>query len=190
MSAVDFTDIRIIFLSFLIAIIISSALAVYFAHYQPHIPRVKMSTKLSDKVLKLVTETPSVTQLLEKDHTKAPIAAAKELFGHENITLGDSNKSSPTASGTSSPNGNLHYVEATDDELEKTRKCGNWGNSQPSETFLRMYHAALLTLDHDPLVGVVSPSLMGNNGVITLTVIGVVWDVCRHMVIFSMPDVH
>jgi hypothetical protein len=187
MASIDFTDLRIIFLSFFVAIIISSATAVYFAHYQPYIPRVKMSTKLSDKVLKLATETPSVTQLLEKDPSKAPLAVAKELFGHENITLGDSNKSSPAASGASSPNGtSLHYAEATDDELEKARRCGNWGNSQPSETFLRMYHAALLTLEHDPLMGVVSPSVMGSNGVIPLTVIGVVWDICRHMVRLSI----
>ena|ERR1700753_871455 len=130
-----------------------------------------MSSTLSDKILKWTTETPSVTQLLEKDPTKSPAAVAKELFGHEAISNGHSNSLSASASASLS--------EA---ELERTRKCGKWGNSQPSELFLSMLHAALLTLENDPLAGVVSPSVMASNGVVPLTVIGVVWDICRHMV--------
>jgi hypothetical protein len=47
---------------------------------------------------------------------------------------------------------------------------------------LRMFHDGLLALEHDPLAGVVSPSLMGSTGTMPLTVIGVVWDMARHMV--------
>jgi hypothetical protein len=140
-----------------------------------------MHSTLSEKVLKWATSTPSVTSVLEKDPSKSPGAAAKELFGHD-ISLGDSKSSSSNASNASSPNAALQHAHATDDEIEKARQCGNWGESQPSELFLRMFHAALLTLDHDPLAGMVSPSLIGSHGVIPLTVIGVVADICRHMV--------
>jgi hypothetical protein len=141
-----------------------------------------MPVTLSDKILKWTTETPSVTQLLEKDPSKTPAAAAKELFGHEKISNGNSNHSSASGSKSSSPSPIWEAATPNEAELERTRKCGNWGNSQPSELFLSMLHAALLTLEHDPLAGVVSPSVMASNGVIPLTVIGVVWDICRHMV--------
>ena len=44
-----------------------------------------------------------------------------------------------------------------------------------------MYRDVLLTLDVDPMVGMTSPPLMGSSGVIPLTVIGPLPDICRHM---------
>jgi hypothetical protein len=143
-----------------------------------------MPSQLSDKVMKWCTETPSVTQVIEKDLQKSPGEVAKGLFGHEAVSIGDSNTSASAGSQGPSTAPILEPPRPTDDELEKARRCGNWGNTEPSELFLHMYHAALLTLEVDPLAGVVSPSVMGSTGVIPLTVIGVVWDVCRHLVSF------
>ncbi|KAF2089467.1 phospholipase D/nuclease [Saccharata proteae CBS 121410] len=66
-------------------------------------------------------------------------------------------------------------------DLERARQCGNFGDTRPSELFLRVWHDALCALEHDPLEGVVSPPLMGSTGVIPLTVIGPLPDICRHM---------
>ncbi|KAK7981648.1 hypothetical protein PG988_003886 [Apiospora saccharicola] len=66
-------------------------------------------------------------------------------------------------------------------ELEKARQCGKWGPNEPSELFLRLYHDALCMLDEDLGSGMVSPSLMGTNGVIPLTIISCIPDIVRHM---------
>ncbi|KAL2866515.1 IQ calmodulin-binding motif protein [Aspergillus lucknowensis] len=68
-----------------------------------------------------------------------------------------------------------------DDELKKAKECGSWAGAEPSKLFLRIYHDALCTLDSNPLGGVVSPPLMGSNGVVPLTIVAPLPDVCRHM---------
>lgn len=139
-----------------------------------------MAHTLSDKVIRWC-KGPSVTQLLEEDPSKSPGQAIKELFGHESIFEGDSNTSPSEASKISTDASILEAPKQNHDYLEQARKCGNWGDCQPSELFLKLYHASLLTLEHDPLAGVVSPSLMGSTGVIPLTVIGLIEDICRHL---------
>lgn len=63
----------------------------------------------------------------------------------------------------------------------RARQCGNWGNSEPSELFLQCFHDALCSLEYDARAGMVSPSLMGSHGVIPLTIIAPLPDICRHM---------
>jgi phosphatidylserine/phosphatidylglycerophosphate/cardiolipin synthase-like enzyme len=45
----------------------------------------------------------------------------------------------------------------------------------------KIFHNVLGTLEHDPLNGVVSPPLMGSCGVVPLTIISPLPDICRHM---------
>lgn len=52
--------------------------------------------------------------------------------------------------------------------------------SKPSDLFLKMYAAALETIDKDPKVAILSPSLFASSGVITLTVLSVIPDIMRH----------
>lgn len=70
---------------------------------------------------------------------------------------------------------------ATAEDLQRAYECGRFGGTRPSELFLRAYHDMLLALQHDPLAGVVSPSLLGSTGVVPLTVIGPLHDIARHM---------
>lgn len=73
-------------------------------------------------------------------------------------------------------------IPASAEELERAYQCGNFGPTRPSDTFLRIFHDSLIPLNHDPLMGVCSPSLIGSSGVIPLTIIGPLPDICRHMV--------
>jgi hypothetical protein len=153
---------------------------IYLISFRPAPKSIRMATIISDKVLALCTKTGSVSQALQDDPTKPPSQAAKELFENLKYALSDDNSSqSPKSSEESDV---FPRKVATDDSLLRAKQCGNFGNCEPSELFLRMFHDGLLALEHDPLVGVVSPSLMGSTGTMPLTVIGVVWDMARHMV--------
>lgn len=149
-----------------------------------------MSQTISDKIYRWCTETHSISDLLANDPTKSAGEAAKALFGKETITIGE--KEQEATSTTNSDNGTSISSSGSDPskallnhptekDLERALQCGKFGDTRPSDLFLRMWHDALVTLEHDPLGGVVSPSLMGSNGTIPLTVVGVVWDICRHM---------
>src|SRR6266480_4486030 len=126
-----------------------------------------MATKISDKVYNWCTNPDSVSSELSKDPNLAPGTAAEGLYGKE-------------ATNVSEKKHHKTY-EYTLEELERAFQCGKFGDTKPSELFLRIYHDALLPLEQDPLMGVVSPSLMGSTGVIPLTIIGPLPDICRHM---------
>ena len=136
-----------------------------------------MKKELSEKLIALCHDsTKSVSHLLAQDPSLAPSEAAKKLFG----------ASRPEVIDASAP----HEREpSSQEELEKAKSCGNWGTNiggrEPSELFLRIFHDALMTLEGEPLEGVCSPSLMGSCGVVPLTIVGSVWDMCRHMVRFA-----
>lgn len=66
-------------------------------------------------------------------------------------------------------------------DLERALDCGTWGDQRPSDLFLQIYHDALCSLGKNVLGGVVSPSLMGNHGVVPLTIIAPLPDICRHI---------
>jgi hypothetical protein len=153
---------------------------IYLIFIQPKPKPIKMATTISDKVVALCTKTGSVSQALQADPAKSPSEAARELFGNHKSALPDDQSSqSPKSSGESDV---FPRQAAADDSVLRAKQCGNFGTCEPSDLFLRMFHDGLLALENDPLAGVVSPSLMGSTGTVPLTVIGVVWDMARHMV--------
>jgi hypothetical protein len=150
-----------------------------------------MPTRISDKVYKWCTATPSVSDSLAVDPSLPPGQAAKKLFSHDGNSVGEAattkqNQQQIQTDGSSAPSPSsgsaLPVSDPNANDLERAFQCGRFGETRPSDLFLNMFHDALLTLEHDPLNGVVSPCLMGSTGVIPLSGIGVVWDICRHMV--------
>lgn len=85
------------------------------------------SGMISDKVYKLCTSGESVSSLLAKDPSLTPGEAWKKLFGSHG----------GAATGSKST-GRSHRDQITPDDIERARKCGNWGPTEPSETFLRV----------------------------------------------------
>ena len=139
----------------------------YLYHHQPWIPRKTMATSVSDKIYRFCTDPTNVSSELAESPSQEPAQLAGHLYGEESVAL------IKHASHLRQP--------VSPAQLQRARECGNWGNSNPSELFLQCYHAALCSLEHDPLAGVISPSLMGSNGVIPATVIAPVPVICRHM---------
>ncbi|KIK70742.1 hypothetical protein GYMLUDRAFT_32791 [Collybiopsis luxurians FD-317 M1] len=60
---------------------------------------------------------------------------------------------------------------------------GNFGQTQPSSLFQKIYHSILqnLALSGDPMAGMVSPPLLASSGVVPLTIIAPLSDIVRHM---------
>lgn len=127
-----------------------------------------MATHITDKIFSFCREPKSVSSEYAKDPTKTPGHYADRLYGKE----------LPAVTEHQPP----HLRNPpTKDNILRARQCGNWGDAEPSELFLQCYHDALCSLEHDPLAGMVSPSLMGSNGVVPLTIIAPLPDICRHM---------
>ena len=82
---------------------------------------------ISEKVHKLCTSLESVSALLAKDPTMAPGEAWKKLYGHH---LPGEKASKSTAKA--------NRDNITPEDLKKAKECGNWGPTEPSETFLRV----------------------------------------------------
>ncbi|KAF2803956.1 uncharacterized protein BDZ99DRAFT_511749 [Mytilinidion resinicola] len=133
-----------------------------------------MATHISEKVYNYCTDRASVSAAYARAPDTPPGKIAATLYGPGGAT-GDRNVSvlEPKASKDRAP--------ATPEDLERAYQCGRFGDTRPSELFLRAYHDALLTLEHDPLMGCVSPSLMGSRGCLPLSIVGSIVDVCRHM---------
>ncbi|KAF2140413.1 uncharacterized protein K452DRAFT_360026 [Aplosporella prunicola CBS 121167] len=155
-----------------LACIVAASLAFAIDHFyrrQPWIPRTRiMATSISDKVFALCHEKDTVSSLLAEDPSLKPADAARQLYGRHGFSIYEGKLPAERR-------------RATDEELERARRCGRFGDTKPSELFLRVWHDALCTLENDPLAGVVSPPLMGSTGVIPLTVISSLPDICRHM---------
>ncbi|KAI5195060.1 hypothetical protein E4T38_09252 [Aureobasidium subglaciale] len=122
---------------------------------------------LSEKVEGLCRNPHSVSQALAEDPTLSPGEAAKRLYHPDNISISEGHVPSKRA-------------PATDEELERAMQCGKF-TTQPSELFLRVFHDSLMPLEHDPLMGCCSPSLVGSSGTCPLTIISGLPDICRHM---------
>ncbi|OMP85693.1 hypothetical protein BK809_0004364 [Diplodia seriata] len=141
----------------------------HFYRRQPWIRRTKnMPESVSRAVFDLCHGERSVSSLLAEDPTLAPGESASKLYSHHAVSVLD----------TSPPK---HRRVATPEELERALSCGNFGAARPSELFQRIWHDALCTLAHDPLAGVVSPPLMGSSGILPLTIMSALPDICRHM---------
>lgn len=85
----------------------------------------------------------------------------------------------------------------TPEELQEVAKYGKWGSDQPSELFLnvslssnwaddQIYAQTLLTLEDNPLNGLVSPCLAGSSGVVSLSIISVIPDIIEVRYMRSM----
>lgn len=128
-----------------------------------------MGSKISDQVYSLCTSKESVTSYMAQNPSASPGEAAKELYYQDEMLISEGQ----------APD---HRAPASQEELQRAHECGNWGKHPPSELFLRIFHDSLIPLQHDPLMGVCSPSLVGSCGVMPLTIIGPLPDICRHMV--------
>ncbi|KAI1264247.1 phospholipase D/nuclease [Xylariaceae sp. FL1019] len=133
---------------------------------------IKTSKTITDRVVQWCQSEDSVTSLLAVDPSLSPGDAFAKLY-HDH-TLGSSRRVHEHTRKDSK-------ISITDEPLSRARECGKWGENEPSELFLQMYHDALSTLDDDPGRAMVSPSLMGRYGTVPLTVISVVPDIVRHM---------
>jgi hypothetical protein len=154
------------------AVTVSSYVAATLLSYRhvaayPH--KIDMPHKISDRVYQFCTSEDSVSSALAKDPSIAPKEAAKKLYGHVKVSV-----TSGKPPHTRKP--------AMQEDLQRAFECGKWGPTRPSELFLRIFHDAVCSLEHDPLMGCVSPSLMGSCGAILLTVIAPLPDLVRHMV--------
>lgn len=169
-DAGDVTSRVVVAVAFTVLLLLFSA--GYLWHAQPFYRRWPMATKITDRVYDHCHSEKTVSGELAKEPSLAPQKAAHRLYGAHPPSITDAQPPE-------------HREPASAEDLQRAFECGNWGETRPSELFLRVYHDALKTLEHDPLVGAVSPPLMGSNGVIPLTVIGSIHDVIRHMVSIS-----
>ena len=149
----------------------------------PHclpVPHLKHSShqkmSLSEKVYGLCRNPHSVSSLLAEDASLSPGQAAKKLYHPDNISINEGHVPS-------------NRDPATDEELERAFQCGKFP-TRPSDLFLRVFHDSLMPLEHDPLMGCCSPSLVGSSGVCPLTIIGPLPDICRHMVREACVETH
>jgi hypothetical protein len=146
-----------------------------------------MASTISDKVYHWCTTSPSITDVLAKDPSKSAGDAAKHLFAKGAVINGEheakkSNRASiDSVHSSGSANAKALLNDPAEEDLNRALQCGKFGDTRPSDLFLRMWHDALVTLEHDPMGGVISPSLMGTTGTIPMTVVGVVWDLMRHI---------
>ncbi len=140
---------------------------------------------VSQKVVGLCQGSTTVSSELGRDPTLASGKVVKKLYG-EDVGGHDEHKK---------------FIDPrpTAEDLKKAWTCGKWGDSHPSDLFLKVsfsccctsnqvqqlyfqvYHDALCTLEGDPMVGMTSPPLMGSYGVVPLSIIAPLPDICRHM---------
>ncbi|TNY24646.1 hypothetical protein DMC30DRAFT_345314 [Rhodotorula diobovata] len=69
--------------------------------------------------------------------------------------------------------------EWTSQELDEAAARGNFPH-RPSDLFLKMYSDVLTCLTRDPLAGNVSPSLIGTQGTIPLSIVSTIPDIMQH----------
>ncbi|KAL2351937.1 hypothetical protein BJ546DRAFT_989692 [Cryomyces antarcticus] len=157
-----------IFFTALLALVILLFLTAQYYRLHLNVRRVKMVHQISDKVYNLCRSPESVSSVLAAHPTLSPGEAAKKLYGSEGVSVTESKPPRERA-------------PATPEDLERAYQCGQFGPTRPSELFLRVFHDSLCPLEHDPLMGCCSPSLVGSCGVLPLTIIGPLPDICRHM---------
>jgi hypothetical protein len=142
---------------------------------------------ISDKVYRLCHQDKTVSSELAKDPSQSPAKLFHKLYHEHKL------KEKPIETKKS--------TDDRQDDLQRAYECGNWGTAKPSNLFLKVgldissripirsvltciskiYHDGLCTLDKNPLGGVVSPPLMGSHGVVPLTIVAPLPDLCRHM---------
>ncbi|KAK8229092.1 hypothetical protein HDK77DRAFT_282760 [Phyllosticta capitalensis] len=129
-----------------------------------------MTTPGLARLRELCCGTETVSSLLAADSSGSlsPSEASTKLYGGHGLSVHECKP--PRERHPASP-----------EDLELALQCANFGPTRPSDLFLNIWHDSLHALDHDSLAGLVSPPLMGSSGVIPLTIIGPLPDICRHM---------
>lgn len=152
-------------------VVISTTIVVALAYFYLNLvkpERSVMATRISDKILRFCTSPDSVSSSYTSNPGTSPEHHARRLYGSEHYAITE--REPP------------HERKVlTQEDLDRARQCGNWGKMEPSELFLHCFHDALCSLEHDHLAGMVSPSLMGSNGIIPLTILAPLPDIARHM---------
>ncbi|KAI1962863.1 hypothetical protein LOZ58_002487 [Ophidiomyces ophidiicola] len=122
---------------------------------------------ISERVVQLCQEGTTVSSEMAKDQNTIPHDTIVRLLSEKSRNLREY------------PNSRTqHHFEK---DLNTALECGKWGSQRPSDLFLKIYHDALCPLMQDPMSGLVSPPLMGSSGVVPLTIIGTLPDICRHL---------
>ncbi|CAG7917080.1 unnamed protein product [Penicillium olsonii] len=147
-----------------------------------------MCTMVSRKLYNM-SQGQTVTAELARDPSQCPQKVFHKLFeGHHSLHA---------HSGSDSDSDSASKWEQLE-ELQKARSCGNFGTTETSELFLKVrqvvkkiiassnfriqvYHDALCCLEKNPMSGVVSPPLLGGTGVLPLTIVAPLPDLCRHL---------
>ncbi len=78
---------------------------------------------ISEKVYKLCTSDKSISAELAKDPTQAPGEVSKTLFGSDALDHDEVKPPKEAKAGT--------------EDLERAYQCGKWGNTRPSDLFLK-----------------------------------------------------
>jgi hypothetical protein len=79
---------------------------------------------ISEKVYRLCTSNKSISGELAKDPTQAPGDVSKKLFGSDALDHDEVKPFKEPKSGS--------------ENLERAYECGKWGNTRPSELFLKV----------------------------------------------------
>ncbi|KAJ6188246.1 hypothetical protein N7519_003154 [Penicillium mononematosum] len=114
----------------------------------------------------------TVTSELALDPSQCPQKVFHKLF--------ESHHASRTYDGAAESDVDKAEWESLN-ELQKARACGNFESVETSDLFLKVYHDALCCLEKNPMSGVVSPQLLGSTGVLPLTIVAPLPDLCRHL---------
>ncbi|KAI5477424.1 hypothetical protein MNV49_006416 [Pseudohyphozyma bogoriensis] len=130
---------------------------------------------LSDSLLTLTArDGPTVTSELAKAPNKKVELVVEELYKPKHAKV--EKLLDKLHLGKSKEKGG----EVTKEDLDIAARCGDW-EGRPSDLFLKMYADVLLTIEKDPLAGLVSPPLLGSTGVIPLSIVSVIPDIIDHM---------
>lgn len=109
----------------------------------------------------------SVSNSYAERPEKSPGELAQELYGSHNLI----------APSTKTP----ERRNASTEDLQWAKRCGDFADSNPSDLFLHAYHDVLQCLTKDALAGCVSPSLIGSTGFVPMTIIAPLNDQLRHI---------
>lgn len=122
------------------------------------------------KIEELCRSSDSVSSKYSENPDSTPGKIAEEIYGTHHLH---------TSATTGVPPAPKHAYST--EELEWTKRCGKFGNTKPSELFLRAYYDLLQCLAQDALANCVSPSLSGATGFVPVTIIAPLHDQLRHM---------
>ncbi|KAJ5587823.1 uncharacterized protein N7459_003588 [Penicillium hispanicum] len=147
------------------------AVGIFAIYYQSPGADCHCQTMLSWKLYQQCKEPRTVTSELARDPSQTPGEVFDTLYDHHHHHFHRTNDG--------------HEDEVAEfekkDALQRVHACGNWGAAEPSKLFLQVYHDALCSLEKKPISGMVSPPVMGSTGVVPLTIIAPLPDLCRHL---------